>query len=169
MKRRRFGELMLCLLAWLMLSVLIVGSVFVRVTDTDAAHKLTLSTTAGTENAVFLAAELEEDLPAGIKMVKVRPFTYYMFGGDELRGSDVFLIRESEITDYIDWFMPLPEEFIRDDAYTLDGVPMGLPCAPGHLDLGEENWYLFIGKNGVHPEDGGAAYLVHKLINGGKQ
>ena len=169
MRRRRFGELMLCLLAWLMLSVLIVGSVFVRVTDTDAAHKLTFSTTAGTENAVFLAAELEEDLPAGIRMVKVRPFTYYMFGGDELRESDVFLIRESEITDYIDWFMPLPEEFIREDAYTLDGVPMGLPCAPGHLDLGEGDWYLFIGKNGVHPEDGGAAYLVHKLINGGKQ
>lgn len=167
MKNRRIGTLLMYFLAWLMISLLIVGSVFVRITDTDKAHKLTFCTTAGTENAVLLARELETEKPDGIRMVKVRPFTYYLFGGDELRAGDVFLIRESEIPDYIDRFAPLPETLIREGAYAPGGVPMGLPCAPDHLALGDERWYLFIGKNSVHAEDGGAVYLFEKLINGG--
>lgn len=169
MKRRKTGTLLLYFLGWLMISVLIVGSVFVRITDTDAEHKLTLSTTAGTDRAVLLALELERGRPEGIRMVKVRPFTYYLFGGDELRKSDAFLINEAEIPDYIAWFSPLPEAYEREGGYYEDGVLMGLPCAPELLDLGvsEGNWYLFCGKNSIHTEDGGCLYLMEKLTGGG--
>ena len=170
MKRRQFGEILLYLLAWLMISILIVGSVFVRITDTDAAHKFTFSTTAGTESAVRLAERLEQNLPDGIRMVKVRPFTYYMFGGDELRNSDVFLISENEIPDYIGWFSPLPAEYDREGAYFEDGVLLGVPCEPDDLDCPVKDgpWYLFLGKDSVHSEDGGNLYLFDEILNGGQ-
>lgn len=169
MKRRKAGGLVLYLLMWLMVSVLIVGSVFVRVTDTDAAHKLTVSVTDDTVDAARLTGELEKDLPEGIKMVKVRPFTYYLFGGDELRRSDVFIISEAEIGDYIDWFAPIPAEFDCEGGYYADGVLMGIPFRLRRPDgsAEEEPRYLFLGRESAHTEDGGSLYLLKQLISGG--
>ena len=64
---------------WFFFAFLICGLVFSRLGDTDAAHKVTLFADVPSMRDVELAAALEEELPEGVRMIKVHPFSYAMF------------------------------------------------------------------------------------------
>ena len=61
-KIRKFFSLVPVLVLWLMLSVLVWGFVFTRITDTDPAHKITLFVDSEVTDATGLAVKLEESL-----------------------------------------------------------------------------------------------------------
>lgn len=49
-------------------------------------------------------------MPQQIRMVKVRSFSYYMFSSQELAEGDLYIVKESEVPEYIRWFASVPEE-----------------------------------------------------------
>ena len=58
---------------WFFFAFLICGLVFSRLGDADAAHKVTLFADVPSMRDVELAAALEEELPEGVRMIKVHP------------------------------------------------------------------------------------------------
>lgn len=174
-KLRKFLSLLPPLLLCVILSAVMWNWIINLKTDTAPENKLTLYTTASLTDRTGLSVKMEEmsraDGAENIRMAQAREFTYFMFGGDALTGGDLFIIRESELTEYGDWFAPLPEEMriLPDTAYVYDenGVPMGILIdAPEHPnDLlrqyiagPDENLYLCFGKGSLHlAENGGAA------------
>lgn len=156
-KLRRFFSLIPALVLWLMVSTLVWGFVFTRITDTDPAHKLTLFIDTQVTDATGLAVKLEEQLSGNIKMVKVHPFTYAMLDGEQLKAADLFIIRADHMETYGDWLTPLPEEIGEDDAWgvraydaeTQSGI--AADCI-NYRPLGEPDmdYYLCFGKQSRH-------------------
>lgn len=172
MKRvKRFFNLVPAMLMWLVLSVLIWGFVFTRITDAPAAEKITLFVDAPVPHAVEMATEMEKTAYEGIRMVKVHPFTYAMMSADAIATADLYILPQSHIETYLEHFVPLPEEMHTPYALTKDGTAYGLQVLNGetgegcgnayitYLYPGMENqsYYLFFGKNSVHvPGNDGA-------------
>lgn len=164
-KVRRFFSLVPALVLWLMLSVLVWGFVFTRITDTDPAHKITLFVDSEVTDATALAVKLEENLHGNIRMVKVHPFNYAMLDGSPLRAADLFIIRADHMETYRDWLLPLPEPLRGTEAeYINGGVSWGLlaynaetksgiaaDCI-NYQPLGEpaEDYYLCFGNQSRH-------------------
>ncbi len=164
-KIRRFFSLVPVLVLWLMLSVLVWGFVFTRITDTDPAHKITLFVDSEVTDATGLAVKLEESLDGNIRMVKAHPFSYAMLDGSPLRAADLFIIRADHMETYREWLTPLPEEMRGSAAeYTLDGEPWGILAYDSKTQRGiasnyinylppgepEESYYLCFGNQSVH-------------------
>lgn len=99
MLRRIFSRFYVYIL-WLFLSFLLTGFIFTRLGDTDAAHKVTLFADVPDVRDVELAAVLEEDLPAPVRMIQVHPFSYAMFDSSTLLGADLYIIPESHAEAY---------------------------------------------------------------------
>ena len=174
-KLRKFLSLLPPLLLCVILSAVMWNWIINLKTDTAPENKLTLYTTASLTDRTGLSVLMEDKFKAdgaeNIRVAQAREFTYFMFGGDALKGGDLFIIRESELKEYGDWFAPLPEEMraLPDAAIICgeDGVPLGILIdAPGHPnDLlrqyiigSDENLYLCFGKGSLHlAENGGAA------------
>ena len=185
-KFRRFLSLIPALVLWLMLSVLVWGFVFTRITDTAPARKLTLFIDTQVTDATALAVRLEEAISGNIRMVKVHPFTYAMLDGEQLKAADLFIIRADHMEIYGDWLTPLPEEmwgsgteYVRDgaawgilafDAEKKTGIASGcinyLP--PGEPEYG---YYLCFGSQSLHLQgksnavDNAAADAARLLLN----
>ena len=113
---------------WTMAVVIIGGFIFSRITDTDPAHKIVIYADCEIRNNAELADRLERQLSEPIRMVKVRPFTYDMFGSTEIQSGDLYIVSLTKAEDLRAWFVPLPEE-LRDEEnlLILDGVPYGIP------------------------------------------
>ncbi|MBO2517509.1 MAG: hypothetical protein CW338_09625 [Clostridiales bacterium] len=192
-RERRAAKLKRCLsplmpmLLVIILSAVLWGWIFTLITDTAADRKITLYTTASIADQTALSVQLEDwaraDGTENIRMAQAREFTYFMFGGDALAAGDLFIIRESELDDYIGWFVSLPAEF-RDlpGATYIDnghGTPVGIRLrtpddengALKHLSLADGDWYLFFGKESLHLEgnrdavDNCAADTARHLLN----
>ena len=187
-KIRRFFSLVPALILWLMLSVLVWGFVFTRITDTDPAHKITLFVDAEVTDATALAVRLEEKLGGNIRMVKVHPFNYAMLDGSPLRAADLFIIRADHMETYQDWLLPLPEplsgmegEYVSRDiswgllAYNAEiksGVaadcinyqPLGEPAADYYLCFGNQSRHIRTQPDAV---DNAAADTAAILMNEG--
>ena len=99
--RRIFSRFYLYVL-WLFAAFLFCGLVFSRLGDTDPAHKVTLYADVPAMRDTALAAELEREMPEGIRMVKVHPFSYAMFDTDDLLGADLYILPESRVEEYAD-------------------------------------------------------------------
>ena len=164
--KRFFGQVPLLIL-WLMFSLLLWGSVFVRITDTAPAKKLVVCVDAEVPGAAELARLLEAQAGKTIRMVKVRPFTYAMFDADSLTKADIFILRAENFERYADWFLPLPEEMNAPDALVIDGVAWGLPlngAAAAYIDYWEtDGWYLFFGAQSLHV-DGNAGAVDNEAV-----
>ncbi|MBR3019925.1 MAG: hypothetical protein IKH57_23095 [Clostridia bacterium] len=162
-KIRKFLSLIPALIIWLMLSALVWGFVFTRITDTDPAHKLTLFIDAQVTDATTLAVQLEEHLGGNIRMVKVHPFTYAMLDGEQLKAADLYIIRADRMETYREWLLPLPEDF-GEAVYAADGESWGVLAydaenkagiASGYINYlppgePEENYYLCFGLKTSH-------------------
>ena len=137
------------MLLWLVISVVFWCWVFTFLTDTAPKNKIALFIDAPSCRDTELALEMEKSMPDGIRMVKVHPFSYAMLDSEQITGADLYILRRSEIEQYGDWFAE-------------DGMCIRKAGQPNMLDayidfdLPDEDWYLFIGKNSVHLEDGAA-------------
>ena len=88
-------------------AVLIFGSfIFYQITDTSPQHKITMYVDGGTVNGDQLAEQLEKELPDTIRMVRIHPFSYQMFGDEELKTADLYIVPDSHREQYRDWFVP---------------------------------------------------------------
>ena len=160
---KRFISQILLLILWLMLSVLLWGFVFSRITETTPAKKITLCVDAQTPKAVNLAVEMEKSAPEGIRMVKVHPFTYAMLSSDTLINADLFIVRASDMAQYLDWFRPLPDSLASDPGcWERDGTKWGVPAysadskqgiAADCIEYEEEDYYLVCGRKSLHFTD----------------
>ena len=164
-KIRKFLSLIPALIIWLMLSALVWGFVFTRITDTDPAHKLTLFIDAPVTDATTLAVQLEDHLGGNIRMVKVHPFTYAMLDGEQLKAADLYIIRADRMETYREWLLPLPEEMRgRGKEYIRDGAAWGILIYDAEKKTGiatncvnylppgepDENYYLCFGSQSMH-------------------
>ena len=166
---------------WALASVFLWSFVFTRITDAPPEKKLSLYISAPSVQDTELAAQLEgDDLPPGIRMVKVHPFSYAMFDSEDLLSADLFLVKASEASGYQDSFAPLPPRFTPDltlengaqgilvyDAQTHQGLWDALIVyqAPGAQ---EENCYLFFGAESLHAGklDTAAIWLAQRFLEG---
>ena len=159
---RRLWALLPALVLWAFLSVMVWGFVFGRITDTDAAHKVTLYCDAAVPGDRALAVALEKALTGDNKMVQVHPFSYAMFDSDAIRSADLYIIRVPLAEDYLNWVRPLPEGMAGENAYMIDGVAWGIPVydvseglivGGEYIDYaasGDQVYCLFFGAKGLH-------------------
>ena len=167
---------------WIILAVMLVSFLFNCVTDTSPAKKVTVFIQVESLKEAEIEVGLNEDLPEGIKMTKVHPFTYSVFGMNTVGSDDIYIVKSSDIEKYLEGFAPL-SGFIDVPAdrafYSSDGTAYGILYRPDDAHPGRpadlydafiewdplETYYLFFGKNGPHPgKDGAAAYLAKKLL-----
>ena len=163
-KIRRFFDALPALVLWAMLSIFLWSFVFNFLTDVPAAEKVVLFIDAPLTNETQLAVKLEEAAGESIKMVQVRSFAYAMMGSEEIENADLYIIGESGIAEYADWFAPLPQELCAGTLLERDGQPMGVkvwdaatggglaPEIIGYTFPGKaiEDHYLLVGKNSLH-------------------
>ena len=159
--RLRKGAKLIPLLGIWALTALIFGSfVFYRITDTDAAHKITIYVDGQVRNEAQLAARLEKELPDPVRMVQIHPFSYAMFGSAALKAADLFIVPDSDRDQFADWF-----------AAGEEAVPV---CEPGTgtapvagewiLYNPEETYRLYTGAGSSHLEDGLARRAAALLL-----
>ena len=158
---RRFTRQIPLLIIWLMASGLIWGFVFTRITDTDTAHKLTVYIDAEVPGSAELAENLDDKKQGSIRMIQVRPFNYAMLDSSSLMNADLYIVPESDMEAYRDWFAPLPEALqMKGPAWEAGGIPCGvLIHIPSHTDSNAlsayirfepQRYYLCFGKNSLH-------------------
>lgn len=156
---RRLAALLPWFILWAFCFVLFGGFVMNQITDAPAAQKLTIYVDGEVRDAVHLAEKLEESLKGSIRMVKVHPFSYALFGTDALKSADLYLVPASDAETYADWFAPLPDRWQNHpDAWRRDGTAYGLPLQNGdghrplsaYLPESQETWYLFFGARSPH-------------------
>ena len=160
-KFRQFIRQIPLLIIWLMASALLWSFVFIRITDTDPAHKIVIFVDAETPGAEDLATELFDQRRGNIRTVQVRPFTYAMLNSDQLTNADLYIVPESDMQTYLDWFAPCPDGFTQE-AYINpeDSLRYGLLIRdPSDVDtplsryiqfVTGEPYYLCFGKNSLH-------------------
>ena len=160
---------------WTIAAVIFSSFVFYQITDTDPGHKLTVYVDGEVRNEAQLAARLEKSVTDPVRMVKVHPFTYALFGSDALKQADLYIVPASHVEEYRDWFAPLPEEMA---SLASDRIPDGIPVfdpaaglrAAGSWILynqssGEnEPYFLFFGRNSMHLSDHAAAGVARALL-----
>ena len=173
--RRIFFRLSPLFILWAVLIPIFTGFVFTRITDTDPAHKVTVYADTKLQNAALLASRLEEAVSAPVRMVKVHPFTYALFGSDALKQADLYIVPLSHVSEYRDWFAPLPKELAsRAASENPDGIRVFDPAsgtgaasscilytASGNQ---AESYLLFFGRNSVHLEDHAAPAVAEALL-----
>ena len=172
---RVFFRLFPLFVLWAILIPIFAGFVFTQITDTDAAHKVTVYADAELQDAAALAARLEQALSPPVRMVKVHPFTYALFGGDALKQADLYIVPASHVSEYRDWFAPLPESLAAlASPENPDGIPVfdpagDLQVAGAHIRYtgpsgNPEPFLLFFGKNSVHLADHAAEDVAGALL-----
>lgn len=163
-KIRRFLDTLPALVLWAMLSIFLWSFVFNFLTDVPAAEKVVLFIDAPLTNETRLAVALEEAAADSIQMVQVRSFAYAMMGSEEIENADLYIIGESGIAEYAEWFATLPEELQTGTLLEKDGQPLGIkvwdaatgeglaPESIGYTFPGKavEDHYLLVGRNSLH-------------------
>ena len=156
----RKGVKLIPLLGIWALTALIFGSfVFYQITDTDAAHKITIYVDGQVRNEAQLAARLEKELPDPVRMVQIHPFSYAMFGSAVLKAADLYIVPDSDRDQFADWF-----------AADRDPVPAfepgtGAPAAGEWILYNpEETYRLYTGAGSSHLEDGLARRAAEILL-----
>lgn len=173
---RTFFRLFPLLLLWAVVIPIFTGFVFTHITDTDSFHKVSVYVDAELKDAAALASRLEESVSDPIRMVKVHPFTYALFGSDALKQADLYIVPASHVSEYRDWFAPLPEEMV---SLASPEIPDGIPAFGPESDPGAvssfilystsgnkaELYLLFFGRSSVHLEDHAAADVAKALLS----
>ena len=150
--------------------------VFGRIRDTVPEKKISIFADVPAVKSAELEVLFSEDLPEGIKMVKVRTFDYDYFGFAGGNEADIYIVEEANAEKYLEHFAPV-SEFLPPRSiyqyYIHDGEPYGVlvkgggnACAAQYVDYQEgRDYYLFFGKQSRHPgQDGAAAYIAERLM-----
>ena len=149
---------------WAMMALIMVGFIFNRITDTDPAHKISIYADCTVLGETELAENLEKGMDGTVRMVKVHPFTYVLFGTDGLKGADLFIVSDSRAAEYGDWFAPEEESIPVYDPET------GLSVAGKYFlyvpeGKEKEPYRLYFGAGSVHLEDGLARKAAELLLS----
>lgn len=178
-KNSKFMNLLPMLLLWLVMSVILWGFVFTRITTYAPRDIIALYVDGAMQNEKALAQAIYKETD-GLKAVQVRPFSYAMFGGDELRNADLFIIPKENLDLYRECFAPWPGEMATDgvfhawdgvnyglkvyDAQTGEGIAKAYVLYENHLYV-PQDYYLFFGNQSAHLTDGLAAEYANRLMN----
>ncbi|MGN0814133.1 MAG: hypothetical protein ACI4MH_02740 [Candidatus Coproplasma sp.] len=155
---------------WAMLALMFVGWIFTFITDTVPKYKVTVYADVAQVDEIELRVELEKHKPDDIRMVQVHAFSYVAFSSTSIADGDIYLIKQSDIEDYIASFCPLSAELCdryseRGIYYNEEGVAYGIKvydktsstgCATGYIDYSPaadaeaEDYYLFFNKDSLH-------------------
>jgi len=151
------------LVLWIFFTVIFGSFVFYQITDTGPAWKITIFADGVTVGEDQLAARLEERLGDPIRMVRIHPFSYMMFGDEELKTADLYILPDSHVPQYADWLLPGSEGILMYDpasGYTVAG-DVFLYTESGEAP---EPYRLYLGANAPHLEDGMAGQAAEQLI-----
>lgn len=174
--RKFFAQFPLYVL-WLIVGAMFWSWIFTFITDTKPENKVTVFVDAYAVEDTALAVALERELPEGIRMVKVHPVSYVMFDDAGFLNADLFIVRVSDVEDYIGAFAPLPSP--SEGAYLHEGVPYGIRLYDAAADDGpareyisytlpgvpREDYYLFFGAKSLHTgETDRAAYEIYEQL-----
>lgn len=174
---KNLGSIITAILAWIVLSTLFWGWLFNLVTDTTPKHKVTIFIEGEAVEDDALALALEEDMPEGIKMVKVHPFSFAFFDSNTLLSADVYIVKKSNIEQYRDSFAPLGGKLSSGEygeVLEIDSEVLGIKvydAASGEGILSDyvtypgEDCYLFVGSSSAHLEDGISYIYAERLLN----
>lgn len=144
-----------------MASFIFWGWIFTLLTDTVPARKIVIYSDIPQMDESALTAELEKDLPDGIRMIRVHPFTYAMFDTSEPLSADLYILSGTDIGILLDQLCAIPDEA---EGFVSDGTLYGylLHDAGGsfsRLDSfcsyekpgeAEDNYYLCFNKDSLH-------------------
>lgn len=153
---------------WLLMSVIFWGWIFTLITDTNRNRKVTVFVDVPELEERELAVKLEEELPKGLKMIKVHTFDYDIIGTGALAKGDVYIARESQLRSMLEQApdcmaeLPLPEGCT---GYTVGGKNYGILIYDAKTRSGSgtayipywygeetENYYLCINADSPHLE-----------------
>ena len=178
--KKLFLSLIPAMLMWLVLSVIGWGFVYARVTTYAPEEKIALYVDGQVPGQKAMGLEMETVQQTGIRAVEVRPFSYAMFGADELRNADLFIIPRENLDLYRECFAPWPKGMETEgvfhawdgvnyglkvyDAETKEGMAKSYILYENHLYV-PQDYYLFFGNQSVHMEDGLAVEYANRLLN----
>lgn len=147
-------------LLWAVLSAMLWAWIFTFVTDTSSDKKVTVYCHVPEIKSTELAVALEENMPEGLKMIKVHSFDYVMFDTESIGKGDIFIVPASEIEQFSEELAPVGgENGVRVyDSETKTGI------AAEYISYGSEDYYLFLGAGSVHLEDGKALAVAEELL-----
>ena len=160
---RRVLSLFPAFVLWAMIAVVFGGFVFNRITDTAAEYKIVIYADCTVTDGAVLADMLESALTAPVRMVKVHPFDYAMFGSEAIRTADLYIIPVSRAEEYGEWLVP-------------GGIPVYLPdgsvrTASAYFGYNpDEEYYLYYGRSSLHAAanegaaDNQAADVAERLL-----
>lgn len=144
--------------AWIILSSLLWGWIFMLVTDTSATNKITVFVEVDNMHETELSLLLEKDMPEKLKMIKVHKFSYAMFDSYTLLNADIYVVGSENAEKYIESFVAI-EEKDGYEYYYYNGIPYGIKIfdkksktgsATKYISYGDDDYYLFFGVNSVH-------------------
>ena len=151
------------LVLWAFFTVIFGSFVFYQITDTVPARKITLFIDGVTAGEDQLAARLEERLGDPIRMVKIHPFSYMMFGDEELKTADLYILPDSHREQYGEWLAPGDEGILMYDPESGAAVAGDTFLYTAGEEAGEV-FRLYTGAKSPHLEDGMARQAAEKLI-----
>lgn len=143
---------------WFLASALFWMWIFNFVTDVSVEKKVTVYCDVPEIRDTALAVTLEEEMPQGLKMIKVHAFSYVMFNMDAIGYGDIYIVPESKIEEYADFFAP------EDDGIIVYDASSGTGIAQEYITYGDEDYYLFLGAGSAHIEDGKALEVAQHLL-----
>ena len=159
-----------------LLSVVFWGWLFSVVTDAVPAKKVTVLVDTPAVDEVALAKKLKEDLPEGLRTVKVYPLSYMDFSFGMSDEGDIYILPESSMEKSVELLCPIE----GSDGYVYDGNVYGLLiheagadtlCASDYITFAaDENYYLCFTKSSLHlgelngSRDGAALEIAEKIL-----
>ena len=141
---------------WAVLSAMLWAWIFTLVTDTTADKKITVYCHVPRVESTELAVRLEENMPEGLKMIKVHSFDYVMFEIEPVNGGDIYIIPASETEEFA--------EDLSEGGVKVYDCETGTGIAAEYITYGNEDYYLFLGANSVHLQDGKALAVAEALL-----
>lgn len=175
---------------WLLISVLLWSWIFTFLNDTTMKRKVMLFVNAPSVDDAALEHTLSEDLPEGIKMVKVHSFEYAAFLADEADNADMYILSASDLANNLDRLQAVPGDAFGADraAFIKDGKVFGICVYDRESGSGaaksfityadesgeslypDENYYLCFNKKSMHigdwndGKDSAAVSVAEKLL-----
>lgn len=135
--------------------------IFTLLTNTVPAKKIVIFSDIPQLDESALSAELEKNLPDGIRMIQVHPFSYAMFDTSEPMSADLYILSGEDIGILLDQLCLIPAEadgFVSDGTlygyllHAADGSFTRLGTFGSYVVPGEEedDYYLCFNKDSLH-------------------
>ncbi len=145
---------------WALASALLWSWIFTFVTDTSPDRKVTVYCYVDEIRDTELACALERTMPEGLKMIKVHSFRYVMFNIDSIENGDIFVVPASVIGEYDELFTDVNGQY----GVKIYDAASHTGAAAEYLGYGDEDYYLFLGANSPHLEDGKALAVAMDIL-----